>query len=115
VAHPETARPAIALHDEPASNVEWLGRPLNPPNTPSPDQLQAPDDAGESDLAFFTKHPNVNARTRLPFPNEFPPGLIDAERIAFVHVFLASRDPKTNAPGTRARGIFYADNKGGRA
>jgi hypothetical protein len=86
-----------------------------PESISQPDQLQAPpDDTGESDLAFFTKRPGVNTRTRLPFAGEFPPGVLEPGRGAFVHVFLASRDPKTNAPGTRARAIFYADD-GGRA
>jgi hypothetical protein len=73
----------------------------------------APDNRAESDYDYFAARPNVSARTRLPFDGEFPPGVIDAGRGAFVHVFLASRDPVTNAPGTRARAIFYADSSDG--
>jgi hypothetical protein len=72
------------------------------------------DDRGEDDETFFRRRPNLNARIRLPFKNEFPPGLIDAGRIAFVHVFTI-RDPVTNEPTTRARGIFYSDDDGGSA
>jgi hypothetical protein len=85
-------------------------------NTPNASEAQAADDRGEDDETFFRRHPNVNARTRLPFPNEFPPGLIDAARVAFVHV-VTIRDPLTNEPTTRGRGVFYCDDvdKRGRA
>jgi hypothetical protein len=82
-------------------------------NAPIPPNMA--DTAGQSDYDYFVAHPNVSTRTRLPFPDEFPAGVIDAGRIAFVHVFLASRDPVTNAPGTRARAIFYSDDDGGSA
>jgi hypothetical protein len=111
MAAPDTAKPAREVSAEPVSNVEQLGSGLNPTNNPKQAGLQAPDDAGESDLAFFTKRPNVNTRTRLPFEGEFPPGLIDAERIAFVHV-VTLRNPVTNEPTTRGRGVFYADERG---
>jgi hypothetical protein len=113
---PKATRPAVADATNGPRDFDQLARTIDPTNTLKPDQPQAPDNAGESDLDYFLKRPNVNTRTRLPFPNEFPPGVIDAGRVAFVHVFLVSRDPKTNAPGTRARGIFYSDdNDGGRA
>jgi hypothetical protein len=48
----------------------------------------------------------------LPFPDEFPAGVLEPGRGAFVHVLLVTRDPKTNAPATRARAIFYADDGG---
>ena len=70
------------------------------------------DGAGESDLAFFTKRPGVDARVRLPFPDEFPDELLKPG--AFVHVLLI-RDPLTNEPRTRARAIFYSDIEGGSA
>ena len=73
------------------------------------------DNASEDDETFFRRRPNVNARTRLPFENEFPPGVLEPGRGAFVHVLLVTRDPKTNAPATRARAIFYTDIAGGRA
>jgi hypothetical protein len=115
VAAPKTAKPASASHAEPVSKVEQIGRPLNRPNTPKPDEPQAPDDRGESDETFFRRRPNVNTRTRLPFDGEFSPGVIDAARIAFVHV-VTIRDPVTNEPTTRGRGVFYADSSdGGRA
>jgi hypothetical protein len=68
----------------------------------------APDDRAESDLEYFTARPN-DERLRLPFKDEFPPGVIDAGRIAFVHV-VTLRDPVTNEPTTRGRGVFYADS-----
>jgi hypothetical protein len=116
VQHLKTPKPANGLSAEPAPNVEQLGRPLNPSDTPSPDEPQAPDISGEDDLTFFSRRPRVNTRTRLPFANEFPPGVIDAGRIAFVHV-VTLRDPLTNEPTTRGRGVFYADSsdEGGRA
>ena len=84
-----------------------------PESISQPDRPQAPpDNRGESDFDFFRARPNVNTRTRLPFAGEFPPGMLEPGRSVFVHVFLASRDPKTNAPGTRARAILYADDGG---
>jgi hypothetical protein len=69
------------------------------------------DNAGEDDLAYFRARPHVNTRTRLPIDGEFPPDVIDADRIAFVHV-VTLRDPVTNEPTTRGRGVFYADERG---
>ena len=69
------------------------------------------DNTGEDDLTFFSRRPHVSTRTRLPFPNEFPPGVIDAARVAFVHV-VTIRDPVTNEPTTRGRGVFYSDGGG---
>jgi hypothetical protein len=73
--------------------------------------IPPPDNTGESDLKYFTARPSVNERVRLPFPNEFPPDEIDAERVAFVLV-VTLRDPVTNEPTTRGRGVFYADERG---
>jgi hypothetical protein len=64
VAHPETTKPASASHAEPVSKVGQIGRPLNSRNTPNADQLQATDDAGESDLAFFAARPHARHRIR---------------------------------------------------
>jgi hypothetical protein len=81
-------------------------------HTPPPSMA---DDRGEDDLTFFRRRPNVNTRTRLPFAGEFPPGVLEPGRGAFVHV-ATLRDPLTNEPTTRGRGIFYADSSdGGRA
>jgi hypothetical protein len=85
--------------------------PYKPCFSPADARPAPPDDRGEDDLTFFTRRPNVNTRTRLPFQGEFPAGLIDAERIAFVHV-VTLRDPLTNEPTTRGRGVFYADERG---
>src|SRR5438445_4771355 len=103
---PKTAKPAAARRDEPVSKVERLGSELDRSNTPKASEPQAPDDRGESDLDFFAARPGINERTRLPFPNEFPAGVLEPGRSAFVHVLLVTRDPKANAPGTRARAIF---------
>jgi hypothetical protein len=113
----KTMKPAAAGATTGLQGINRLATTtIDPNNNLSASEAQAPpDNAGESDFDFFAARPNVNTRTRLPFPGEFPAGVIDAGRVAFVHVFLASRDPVTNAPGTRARGIFYADNDGGRA
>jgi hypothetical protein len=111
VAAPKTAKPAPARREEPVSKVERLGSELDRSNTLKPNQPQAPDDCGEDDLTFFSRRPHVSTRTRLPFPNEFPAGVIDAARIAFVHV-VTLRDPVTNEPTTRGRGVFYADERG---
>jgi hypothetical protein len=112
MASPKTAKPAREVSAEPVSKIEQLGSGLDQSNTPSPAQLQAPDDAGESDLEYFNARPNVDARVRLPFPNEFAPELLKPG--AFVHVLLI-RDPLTNEPRTRARAIFYSDIDGGSA
>jgi hypothetical protein len=117
MASPDTAKPAREVSAEPVSNVEQLGSGLNQSNTPNASKPQAaPDDHGEDDLTFFSRRPNVNTRTRLPIAGEFPPGVIDARRVAFVHV-VTLRDPLTNQPTTRGRGVFYADSsdEGGRA
>jgi hypothetical protein len=112
-----TAKPAPARREEPVSKVEQLGSGLdqsNTPqsNTPKASEPQAPDDRGEDDLTFFSRRPNVDARIRLPFNDEFPDELLRPG--AFVHVLLI-RDPLTNAPRTRARAIFYSDIDGGNA
>jgi hypothetical protein len=71
------------------------------------------DNAGESDLEFFSRRPSVNERVRLPFAGEFAPEPLRPG--AFVHVLLVTRDSKTNEPRTRARAIFYSDIDGGNA
>jgi hypothetical protein len=71
------------------------------------------DTTGEDDEAFFRRRPRVNTRTRLPFDGEFPPGVLEPGRGAFVHVVIV-RDQNGN-PGTRGRAILYSDIKGGSA
>jgi hypothetical protein len=66
------------------------------------------DDRGESDLDLFAARPSVNERIRLPFPNEFAPDEVGATRVAFVLV-VTLRDPVTNEPTARGRGVFYAE------
>jgi hypothetical protein len=102
--------PAHPSEDDGEARRDLLGSRSS--NTPSLDQLQAPDDAGESDLEFFNARPNVDSRIRLPFTDEFSDELLKPG--AFVHVLLI-RDPLTNAPRTRARAIFYSDIEGGSA
>jgi hypothetical protein len=102
----EKGRPAGG---DPIPNAVCLDEPES---ISQPDQLQAPDDVGESDFDFFLARPGVDTRTRLPFPDELPPGTIESGRGAFVHVFLATRDPKTNSPAIRARAIFYMGEGG---
>jgi hypothetical protein len=114
MAFTKCAGPAHPCEDDGEARRDRLGSKISSPNTPSPAQLQAPDDRGESDLDFFVARPSHNERVRLPFPNEFPPGVLEPGRGAFIHVYLASRDPVTNAPGIRARAIIYSD-EGGRA
>jgi hypothetical protein len=111
---PKTAKPAPARHGEPVSIKEHTNTLRNKPKLA---ELQAPpDDRGESDLAFFRRRPHVNSRTRLPFANELPLAVVELAggREMFVHV-VVERDPVTNEPGTRARGIFFSDIAGGRA
>jgi hypothetical protein len=112
------AGPVVTANDGEAQRDHQLGsEKISLTNTPAATKPQAPPllahTAGESDLAYFTARPGISTRTRLPFPNEFPPGVLEPSRVAFVHVLLVTRDPKTNAPATRARAIFYADNRGG--
>jgi hypothetical protein len=82
-------------------------------NTTKPAGPQAPAAAGQSDYDFFVAHPDVNTRIRLPFENEFPAGVLEPGRTAFVYVTI-ERDRAGN-PGTRARAIFYSDIEGGNA
>jgi hypothetical protein len=109
--HLKTPKPATARHGEPVSNGEWLGGPLNRPDTPKASEPQAPDNRGESDLEYFNARPNVDERVRLPFANEFAPELLKPG--AFVHVLLIRNSD--GSPGTRARAIFYSDIEGGTA
>jgi hypothetical protein len=116
VRHPDSTKPAHEVSAEPVSGSEFLPGSKLSSNTPNASEAQAPppDDRGESDFDYFVARPHVSTRTRLPFENEFPAGVIDAERIAFVHV-VTIRDPLTNEPTTRGRGVFYCDDEGGRA
>jgi hypothetical protein len=55
------------------------------------------DDRGESDYAFFSRRPEVNTRTRLPFENEFPPTVLAPGRHAVVRIRImrdANGEPK---------------------
>jgi hypothetical protein len=109
VRHPDSTKPAHEVSAEPVSGSEFLPGSKLSSNTPNASEAQAADDRGEDDETFFRRHPNVNARTRLPFPNEFPAGLIEQGRglTAFVHVLIIRNSD--GSPGTRARGIFYGD------
>jgi hypothetical protein len=108
MASPDTAKPASASHAEPVSNGERPGSKLDRPNTPSPNQPQAPDISGESDREFFTRRPGVNGRKRLAFDNEPPPGLLERdENVAFISVRL-ERDA-AGLPATITRAIVYGE------
>jgi hypothetical protein len=45
-----------------------------------------PDDAGESDYAFFTKRPHIDSRVRFPFENEYSSYVLAPGRSAFVRI-----------------------------
>jgi hypothetical protein len=100
--NPKKTKPVAAGATTGLRGSQQLGSRLNPsPNTTPPIETQAPDISGESDFAFFSRRPSVNTRTRLPFENEFPPGVLEPGRGAFVRV-LIERD-ETGQPKRRAR------------
>jgi hypothetical protein len=66
--------PAHPGEDDGEAQRDRLGSSSS--NTPSLDQLQAPDISGETDLEYFNARPNVDERVRLPFENEFAPELL---------------------------------------
>jgi hypothetical protein len=111
MASPDTAKPATARHGEPVSKAEWLGGPLDPSNTPNAGGPQAPpDDCGEDDETFFRRRPNVNTRTRLPIDGEFPPGVLEPGRGAFVRI-LIERDADGHLK-RRARRVLHFVKRG---
>ena len=95
--------------DDGEAQRDRLGSKISPTNTPSLDQLQAPDDAGLSDHDYFVAHPNVDHRVRLPIEGEFPARLIEqgGGLTAFIHVFIIRNSD--GSPGTRARAVFYSE------
>jgi hypothetical protein len=108
MACPKTAKPAREDSAEPVSKSDQLAREIDPTNNPSPAQLQAPDDAGESDREFFGRRPHVNSRKRLAFDNEPPPGVLERdeyENIAFISVRV-KRDA-AGLPATIFRAAIY--------
>ena len=76
-------------------------------------QAPPPDDCGQSDYDYFAARPDIDSRVRLPFPDEFPPGVLEDSRCAFVRVFIIRN--QDGSPGTRSRAIFYSDIDGGTA
>jgi hypothetical protein len=62
----------------------------------------------ESDLEFFRARPGVDSRTRLPFPNEFPPDVLDQGGLdCFVHVIVERNS--VGHPVRRARGLLFCE------
>ena len=75
------------------------------------------DDRGESDLAYFRRHPEARHRFRLPLPDEFSAAILsEARRQAqgreVVVLVVTDRDT-SGRPSTRARGLVCLP--GGRA
>jgi hypothetical protein len=104
---PKRTKPASAETAGELRGIQQLGSRLNPsPNTPSPARLQAPDDAGESDWAFFRARPGATIRTRLPFPDEFPDDFIACGGgVAFVRVAVVRDD--RGLPVWAARSVMF--------
>jgi hypothetical protein len=69
------------------------------------------DCAGESDLEFFRRRPDVNERVRLPFENEYPVCVLLPGRPAFVRLEI-DRDAHGQPRRVRRRLRFC---QGGRA
>lgn len=104
--------PAHPSEDDGEARRDLLGS--NSSNTPSLDQLQAPDISGESDFDYFTRRPHARHRIRSAFAGEFPRKLLKQGngRPAVVIVAI-ERDPVTGEPTTRGRGLIFPE--GGRA
>jgi hypothetical protein len=104
-----TTKSPVALAAPRALENNCLTKLVSSQNSHSQSEPQADLDAnGESDLKYFRRRPNVTTRTRLPFAGEFPAVVMELARgrTMFVHVVMM-RDPMTNEPTTRGRGIFY--------
>jgi hypothetical protein len=108
----KTAKPAPARHGKPVSNSEQLGGELDRSNTLSPAKLQAPpsppDDAGESDLAYFAARPHLDSRLRLPFDFELPSEIWQAAADAGVAGFVVVTRGAPGAVWIRSRKFVFA-------
>jgi hypothetical protein len=100
--------PAHPSKDDGEARRDLLGSSSS--NTPSLDQLQAPDISGEDDETFFRRRPNVDSRKRLAFDNEPPPGVLERDEydsVAFISVRL-ERDA-AGKPATILRAIVFGE------
>jgi hypothetical protein len=74
----------------------------------APWRRHPPDDAGETDLEYFSRRADINCRSRLAFDGEPPAALLDDEsEIAFIRVWL-KRDAD-GKPATIFREIVFGD------
>jgi hypothetical protein len=89
--------------------VDQLARTIDPTNNPKPAELQAPDDAGESDLAFFIKRPDARHRIRSAFENEFPDEFLKQRGGRTAVVIVAIERDAAGRPTTRGRGLVFPD------
>jgi hypothetical protein len=111
MASPDTTKPASGLSAEPVSGSVRLGSRIDPTINPSGSISQAPypaDTAGESDLEYFRRRPNVDSRNRVAFDGEPPEALRDFEaEIAFIRIKL-KRDAD-GKPATIRREIVFGE------
>ena len=70
---------------------------------------QVADDAGESDLAYFTARPGARTRIRAAFDDEFPAELLPQAHGRQAMVIVAIERDTAGNPTTRGRGVFFAE------
>jgi hypothetical protein len=99
--------PAHPSEDDGEARRDLLGSSSS--NTPSLDQLQAPDDAGESDLDYFTKRKLARTRIRSAFPGEFPRKLLKPGNGRPAVVIVGMLRDDTGRPTTRVRSIVFPE------
>jgi hypothetical protein len=70
----------------------------------------AADDTGESDFDYFIRRPCARHRIRSAFPGEFPRRLLkEGNGRPAVVIVAIERDPVTNEPTTRGRGLVFPE------
>jgi hypothetical protein len=100
--------PAHPSEDDGEARRDLLGSSSS--NTPSLDQLQAPDISGENDELFFRRRPGARSRFRLPIDGELSPEILEAAVAAGVAGFVIvdlHRGPP-GAPCLMSRRFFFA-------
>jgi hypothetical protein len=85
------------------SEVQRPGKPIFAPAKLRP----APDDRGESDLAFFTARPNAKHRIRSAFAGEFPRRILKQGRGRPAVVIVTIERDASGRPTRRARGLVF--------
>jgi hypothetical protein len=87
------------------SEVQSPSKERNANSPPAEDARPAP--WADDDRAYFAAHPDNNERLRLPFPDEFPPCVLEPGGFAFVRITVIKRDVATGRPTRVARSLRF--------